>query len=199
MGFFVQNVNNTNSLVPDGEYKARVTELKLNQKGDTVIVRCELLTEGFEKTIVTGFCGAHWNPSTRTTANLRQWCINLGMNVVRGHEEELDLDELKGKECRVIVQGYRSKTGEDRCKISNILPLERRVNINPTIKTGFHVSNQQAPVQQQQTVAPQPAPAQAQPAVVPSQITTPIQATAPAAQPTTQQTADTATSEDDLW
>ena len=198
MGFFVQNVNNTNSLVPDGEYKARVTELKLSQKGDTVIVRCELLTEGFEKTIVTGFCGAHWNPSTRTTANLRQWCINLGMNVVRGHEEELDLDELKGKECRVIVQGYRSKTGEDRCKISNILPLERRVNINPTIKTGFHVSNQQAPVQQQQTVAPKQVQTPVQQPVIPSQINTPVQGTAPVVQQTAQPTEES-TSEDDLW
>lgn len=197
MGFFVQNVNQNNSLVPDGEYKARVTELKLSQKGDTVIVRCELLTEGFEKTIVTGFCGAHWNPSTRTTANLRQWCINLGMNVVRGHEEELDLDELKGRECRVIIQGYRSKTGEDRCKISNILPLERRAAINPTIKTGLHVSNQQAPVQQQ-TVAPQQAQTPVQQTVMPSQINTPVQATAPVAQQTAQPAVES-TSEDDLW
>lgn len=193
MGFYVQNVNNGNTLVPDGEYKARVSSLRLSQAGDTVIVRCEILTEGFEKTQVTGFCGAHWNPSTRTTANLRQWCINLGMNVVKGHEEELDLDDLKGKECRIIVQSYRSKTGEERCKISNILPLERRAAINPTIKTGLHIGGQQqaapaqqAPVQQQQQQQQQ----------APVQQAAPVQQQAPAA---TTQDAGSESSEDDLW
>lgn len=196
MGFYVQNVSKPATLVPDGEYKARVTSLRLNEKGDTVIVRCEILTEGFEKTQVTGFCGAHWHPSTRTTANLRQWCINLGMNVVSGHEEELDLEELKGKECRIIVQSYRSKTGEDRCKVSNILPLDRRIP-TPTIKqtNGLHIGQQTQSAPAAQTTQ---APAQAQQSPA---IQTPVTQAAPVQQAssTTQAVAGSESSDDELW
>lgn len=171
--------NHRDDLVPDGEYTAKIVGVKQTRDGENLVFRCALTTEGFNNTIVAGFCGAHWRPSNRTTANLRQWCINLGMNVVSGHEADLNLEELVGKECRVIVQSYKSRAGEDKCKVSNILPFDKRTPVKLAIQNpGLHIG----------TPAAQPAAA------------APVEPAAqtPAEQP--QQTAPAASaSEDDLW
>lgn len=195
MSLYVQN--RRDELVPDGEYTAKIQSIKLSKDGQNVIFRCELTTAGFENTVIPGFCGAHWKPSTRTTQNLRQWCINLGANVVNGQEDNVDIEGLQGKECRVIIQTYTSKMGEQKCKVSNILPFERVVHSAP-VKKGLFISNnqnnkpaqaaQQAPVY---TPVPKVAPSQA------SEVHT-VEAAAPASIP---QPAAAAPSEsnDDLW
>ena len=171
MAFYVENKQD--NLVPDGEYVAKITSIKLTRDGENVVFRCAIQTEGFDNISVPGFCGAHWKPSTRTTQNLRQWCINLGANVVKGHENEIDLEGFIGKECRIIVQSYKSKAGEDKCKVSNILPLQkspRQVTSMP-VKQGLHIGG--APAQVQQSSLP---PAQvAQPAMAeqPQQVAMP--------------------------
>lgn len=129
-------------IVPDGEYTAIVKSIKQTMNGENIIFRCELTSEGFEGTVIPGFCGAHWRPSTRTTANLRQWCINLGVDVQKGSESSIDLEKLVGSKCRVIVQEYTSKAGEQKCKVSNILPFQKKPRqANPVIepKRGLYI------------------------------------------------------------
>lgn len=154
MATFIQNKQTTISIIPDGEYTAVVDSLRYLAEKETILFRFKLTTAGFENSVVAGFCGAHWKPSTRTSANLRQWCINLGINVVSGKEEDIDLDTLVGRECRVIIQGYTSKAGEQRCKVTNALPKEKRLQAaTAPIKQGLHIGNK-APVTAQQVQAP---------------------------------------------
>ena len=172
MALFIADNKRNDILVPDGEYKAQIDRVFLSNGGNNVVFRCKILNDGFNNTTVAGFCAPHWRPSNRTTANLRQWCINLGVNVVEGQEDQINIEDLKGKECRIIVQQYRNKQGEDRCKVSNILPLEKRVNTQPKIQqkpAGLYIPSSdtaQAPVQKSEpvtaaaTVQSTPAPAQ---------------------------------------
>ena len=193
MALFIADNKRNDTLVPDGEYKARIEKVFLSNEGKNVVFRCKILTDGFDNTTVAGFCAPHWRASNRTTANLRQWCINLGVNVVSGQEESINIEDLAGKECRVIVQQYTNKMGEERCKVSNILPLERKLNTQPKIQpkpAGLHIpSSNPAPTQQQQ-----PAPVQAAAVVEQTPTTTQTVAAAPAAASETQKV-----DEDDLW
>lgn len=185
MAFYVENKQD--NLVPDGEYVAKITSIKLTRDGENVVFRCAIQTEGFDNIVVPGFCGAHWKPSTRTTQNLRQWCINLGANVVKGHENEIDLEGFIGKECRIIVQSYKSKAGEDKCKVSNILPLQkspRQVTAVP-VRQGLHIGG--SPAQAQQVPVAQVQATQAMPVEQPQQAAIP------------QPVADTQSDSDDLW
>lgn len=147
-------VSNKQNLVPDGEYTAKIIKISPTQKGDNITFRCAITTEGFDNTVVLGFCGAHWRPSNRTTANLLQWCRNLGMEVVPGREEECDIESLVGKECRVIVQGYTSRDGTPRVKVSNILPFDKKPVSKPVLKSpGLHIGNNGIINNQTNTVA----------------------------------------------
>lgn len=176
--------NKQDELVPSGEYTAKIVKVSLSRSGETVIFRCAITTDGFNNVVVPGYCAPHWKPSNRTTANLRQWVLNLGVQLVPGHEGDVDLEALAGKDCRIFVQEYTSKTGEQRCKVSNILPFERvarRPVINEAPKTGLHIGASAAPAVQQ--------------AAAPVQAEQPAQAAAP--KPV--QTAAPAEDSDDLW
>lgn len=176
MALFIQDNHRNDTLIPDGEYEAKIQKVFLSNGGNNVVFRCQILTEGFDNTTVAGFCAPHWRPSNRTTANLRQWCINLGVNVVDGQEDQINIEDLAGKKCRIIVQQYRNKQGEDRCKVSNILPFEKRVNTQAKMQqkpAGLYIpanntaqeKQQVAPAQQvaqQPTYVQQPAPAPVQ-------------------------------------
>lgn len=192
--------NKRNELVPDGEYKAKIERVFLSNEGKNVVFRCKILTEGFDNTTVAGFCAPHWRPSNRTTANLRQWCINLGVNVVEGQEDSINIEELAGKECRIIVQQYRNKQGEDRCKVSNILPLEKRVNTQPKIQqkpAGLYIKSEDTrPSYTQQPVENKPVAAAPQ-MQAHAPVAEPVMA-APQAEPAPAPAAVSA-DEDDLW
>lgn len=190
MALYIQNKQD--DLVPDGEYTAKILKIQPTKTGDNLMFRCAITTEGFNNTTVLGFCGAHWRPSNRTTANLRQWCINLGLNVVKGQEEAIDLEELIGKECRIIVQGYTGKDGVQRVKVSNILPFDKKPVNKPVLKSpGLHIGNSGIISDQNTSVAPV-----AQSTVVAQQnVVTETQAVQ---QPSTVAPAQSA-DEDDLW
>ena len=109
---------------------------------------CSITNEGFDNMEVTGFARADWRkPSGRTTANLLQWCKNLGANIVEGQEDLFDIETLIGTQCRIIVQSYVKKTdGSPAVKVSNILPLSKKPIPNPMATTAAPVQ-QTAPVQ----------------------------------------------------
>lgn len=141
--------------IADGEYTAKIERIRMTKDNDSVMFICAITTEGFNNMEITGFARANWNkPSGRTTANLLQWCKNLGAELVEGQEDQFDIETLVGKECRVIVQSYVKKTdGSSAVKVSNILPFNKKPIPNPMGQTrGLHVGGQQ-PAQQQ---VPQP-------------------------------------------
>lgn len=119
--------------IADGEYTAKVERIRLTKTGDSVMFICSITNEGFDNMEVTGFARADWRkPSGRTTANLLQWCKNLGANITEGQEDLFDIDTLVGTQCRIIVQSYVKKSdGSPAVKISNILPLSKKPIPNP--------------------------------------------------------------------
>ena len=135
--------------IADGEYTAKVERIRMTKNGDSVMFICSITNEGFDNMEVTGFARADWRkPSGRTTANLLQWCKNLGANIVEGQEDLFDIETLIGTQCRIIVQSYIKKTdGSPAVKVSNILPLSKKPIPNPMATNAAPVQQQAAPVQ----------------------------------------------------
>ena len=133
--------------IADGEYTAKIERIRLTKDNESVMFICTITNEGFNNAEICGFARANWNkPSGRTTANLLQWCKNLGAEIVEGQEDQFDIESLVGKQCRIIVQSYIMKTtGEPRVKVSNILPFNKKPIPNPMAATqaqrpaGLHV------------------------------------------------------------
>ena len=165
-------VKNTSNIVPSGIYQGVVSRIKTkNDDPTTIMIFVSLNTPGYQGTEVVGFCRANWNPPTgRTTANLRQWVTNLGIDVIAGQEETIDLDTLKGRGCSVVIARYTGRNGEERSKITNIFPLNAPVpNPMPAPQpTGIRVG--QSGVIQPQVQQPVPA----QPEVPPTPAVQPI-------------------------
>lgn len=155
--------------IADGEYTAEIARIRMTKDNESVMFICKLTTPGFEDMEVAGFARANWNkPTGRTTANLYAWVKNLGGNLVDDHEDEFDIETLKGAKCRVIVQSYvRKSDGAPAIKVGNILPLNKRPIPNPMpAQTGLHVGGAsqqaaQAPAQQAQMASPAATPAAA--------------------------------------
>ncbi len=150
----------TPETLPDGEYTAEISRLRMTKDNESVMFICRVTTPGYESENleVVGYARSNWNkPTGRTTANLYQWVKNLGGNLVDGQEDLFDLETLKGTPCRIIVQSYIGKAdGMPRIKVSNILPLNRKPIPNPmAANAGLHVGAQQAVPQAAPQVAPQ--------------------------------------------
>lgn len=159
-------------VLPAGIYQGRVSRIRSTRDGESVMIIVAIDTQGYQGVEVTGFCKANWNPPTgRTTANLRQWVMNLGVEVIDGQEASIDLECLKGRACSIVVAQYKSMQGETKCKIMNIFPLNAPVP-NPMPeqpKQGFYVGAPKA-----QPVVAQAAPAPATPEVPPTPVAQPI-------------------------
>lgn len=119
----------TPETVADGEYTATVKKIRFTKKGDSLMFICSITTPGLEGVEVLGFCKPNWNkPTGRTTANLYAWTKNLGGNLIEGQEDQFNIEDLQGKDCRIIVQSYVRKTdGVPAVKVANILPFNRSV------------------------------------------------------------------------
>ena len=146
--------------IADGEYTAKIARIRMTKDNETVMFICSITNEGYDNMEVTGFARANWNkPSGRTTANLLQWCKNLGAEIVDGQEDLFDIETLVGKQCRIITQSYVKKsTGESAVKVSNILPLSKKPIPNPMSVTqtpkpqGIHVGKTEQSEPQQSPV-----------------------------------------------
>ena len=163
MSLFIQKRKDV--VLPAGIYQGRVSRIRSTRDGESIMIIVSVDTPGYQGVEVTGFCKANWNPPTgRTTANLRQWVMNLGVEVIDGQESSIDLECLKGRPCSIVVNQYQSMAGETRCKIMNMFPLNSPVP-NPVpapapVKQGVFVGKpavKPAPVQAAHEVPPTPA------------------------------------------